>query len=474
MIYSEGIYHPVVFIYKRCSRIMAKDKSVFFCTECGFEASKWMGQCPACKAWNSFSEEKVKVQKGVKTINHGDRPAPTSISKVKVSEETRITTEISELDRVLGGGIVKGSLILVGGDPGIGKSTLLLQMCKKLSDKHLKVLYVSGEESPSQIKMRGERLGAVSDELLLLSDNSLDNIEEIINEAQAEVLIIDSIQTMIVSDVDNAPGTVTQVREVTARLLQVAKRMNVAVFIVGHVTKEGTVAGPKTLEHMVDSVLYFEGDGNAGFRLLRAVKNRFGSRNEIGVFNMTEEGLEEVTNPSQMFLSGRPVSVPGSVVVSTIEGTRAILLEIQALVCGSNFNNARRTAVGVDYNRVSLLMAVLERRAGLNLSGSDCYVNIAGGIKLNDPSADLGIALAIAGSFRNKAVDPGTCIIGEIGLAGEVRGVRNIMQRVKEAEKMGFTDCVIPRPNYDKKSMESLTIKVTPVGTVSEALNVLN
>lgn len=452
---------------------MAKEKQVFFCTECGFEASKWMGQCPACKAWNSFSEEKVKVQKG-KTINHNDRPAPTSISKVKISEEARIATNISELDRVLGGGIVRGSLILVGGDPGIGKSTLLLQMCKKLSDGHMKVLYVSGEESTSQIKMRGERLGAVSDELYLVSDNSLDDIEETINSCQAEVLIVDSIQTMSVSDVDNAPGTVTQVREVTTRLLQIAKKMNVAVFIVGHVTKEGTVAGPKTLEHMVDCVLYFEGDGNAGFRLLRAVKNRFGSTNEIGVFNMTEEGLEEVTNPSQMFLSGRPVSVPGSVVICTIEGTRAILLEIQALVCGSNFNNARRTAVGVDYNRVSLLMAVLERRAGLNLAGSDCYVNIAGGIKLSDPSADLGIALAIAGSFRNKAVDQSTCIIGEIGLAGEIRGVRNIMQRIREAEKMGFTECVIPRSNYDSKAMEKLTIKVTPVGSVNEALTVLN
>ena len=451
----------------------AKEKSVFFCTECGFEASKWMGQCPACKSWNTFSEEKVKVQKN-KVINHNDRPAPTSISKVTVSEEIRLSTEIGELDRVLGGGIVKGSLILVGGDPGIGKSTLLLQMCKKLSDKHQKVLYVSGEESASQIKMRGERLGAVSDELYLVSDNSLDDIEEAINSCQAEVLIVDSIQTMSVSEVDNAPGTVTQVREVTTRLLQIAKKMNVAVFIVGHVTKEGTVAGPKTLEHMVDCVLYFEGDGNAGFRLLRAVKNRFGSTNEIGVFNMTEEGLEEVTNPSQMFLSGRPVSVPGSVVICTIEGTRAILLEIQALVCGSNFNNARRTAVGVDYNRVSLLMAVLERRAGLNLAGSDCYVNIAGGIKLNDPSADLGIALAIAGSFRNKAVDQSTCIIGEIGLAGEIRGVRNIMQRIREAEKMGFTECVIPRSNYDSKAIEKLTIKVTPVGSVNEALTVLN
>ncbi|MBQ6229858.1 MAG: DNA repair protein RadA [Eubacterium sp.] len=452
---------------------MAKEKQVFFCTECGFEASKWMGQCPSCKAWNTFSEEKVKVQKG-KVINHGDKPAPTSISKVTVSEEIRVSTEISELDRVLGGGIVKGSLILVGGDPGIGKSTLLLQMCKKLSDRHVKVLYVSGEESASQIKMRGERLGAVSDELYLVSDNSLDDIEDSISSCQAEVLIVDSIQTMAVSDVDNAPGTVTQVREVTTRLLQIAKRMNVAVFIVGHVTKEGTVAGPKTLEHMVDCVLYFEGDGNAGFRLLRAVKNRFGSTNEIGVFNMTEEGLEEVTNPSQMFLSGRPVSVPGSVVVSTIEGTRAILLEIQALVCGSNFNNARRTAVGVDYNRVSLLMAVLERRAGLNLAGSDCYVNIAGGIKLNDPSADLGIALAIAGSFRNKAVDQSTCIIGEIGLAGEIRGVRNVMQRIREAEKMGFKECIIPRSNYSEKAMEKLMIKVTPVSSVNEALSVLN
>ncbi len=454
---------------------MAKDKTVFFCSECGFEASKWMGQCPACKSWNTFAEEKVVVKKNTAyTPVQVKRPAAMSINKVEVTEEVRMATGNTELDRVLGGGIVKGSLVLVGGDPGIGKSTLLLQMCRNLSDKGTTVLYVSGEESLAQIKMRGERLGAKGDKLLLMSDNDLDNIFASLENCNAEVMIVDSIQTMTAADVDNAPGTVTQVREVTSRLLQIAKKMNVAVFIVGHVTKEGTVAGPRTLEHMVDSVLYFEGDGNAGFRILRAVKNRFGSTNEIGVFNMTENGLEEVNNPSQMFLNGRPVDAPGSVVVSTIEGSRAMLLEIQALVCDSNFNMARRTSVGVDYNRVNLIMAVLEKRAGLNLAGSDCYVNIAGGLKLNDPSADLGIAMAIASSFRNRALDSGCCIIGEIGLAGEIRGIRNIMQRIGEAKKMGFTSCIIPFSNYDKKTMDALDIKIFPVSNISAALMLLN
>ncbi|MCR5148615.1 MAG: DNA repair protein RadA [Eubacterium sp.] len=455
---------------------MVKEKTVFFCSECGFEASKWMGQCPGCKKWNTFVEEKT-VAKKTGTVSSGiqykERPRPTAINKVEITEEVRIKTGISELDRVLGGGIVKGSLILVGGDPGIGKSTLLLQMCRNLSDNGTAVLYVSGEESLTQIKMRGERLGAKSDKLLLQSDNDLDNIAASLENTGAEVLIIDSIQTMAAAEVDNAPGTVTQVREVTSRLLQMSKRMNTAIFIIGHVTKEGMVAGPRTLEHMVDSVLYFEGDGNAGFRLLRAVKNRFGSTNEIGVFNMTDKGLEEVNNPSKMFLNGRPLNAPGSVVVCSIEGTRAIMLEIQALVCNSNFNMARRTAVGVDYNRVNLLMAVLEKRAGMDLAGSDCYVNIAGGLKLSDPSADLGIALAIASSLRNRALDEGCCIIGELGLAGEVRGIRNIMQRISEAEKMGFSSCIIPASNYDKDKMMNLNIKIYPVSTVNEALSLI-
>lgn len=450
---------------------MAKEKQIFFCKECGFESVKWMGQCPGCKNWNTFVEEKVTVSQKNNTPVR-DRIKATSISEVSAASEIRIKTDIGELDRVLGGGIVKGSLVLVGGDPGIGKSTLLLQMCRNLTISGIRVLYVSGEESPAQIKMRSERLGAYDERLLLLCDNDMDNIEQNIERCSADVVIIDSIQTMMIAELNTAPGTVSQVREVTARLLQIAKRQGTAIFIVGHVTKEGTVAGPRTLEHMVDSVLYFEGDGNEGFRLLRGVKNRFGSTNEIGVFNMTQTGLEEVLNPSQMLLNGRPEGVSGSVVVASVEGTRAILLELQALICDTNFNMPRRTSLGIDYNRVNLLIAVLEKRAGVNLSGCDAYVNIAGGMRMNDPSIDLGIICAIYSSFRNRPIDPKTVIIGEIGLAGEIRGVTNIQIRVKEAAKMGFETCVIPKSNYEK-SMESIGIKIIYVSNLTEALSLI-
>lgn len=450
---------------------MAKEKQIFFCKECGFESVKWMGQCPGCKNWNTFVEEKVTVSQKNNTPVR-DRIKATSISEVSAASEIRIKTDIRELDRVLGGGIVKGSLVLVGGDPGIGKSTLLLQMCRNLTISGIRVLYVSGEESPAQIKMRSERLGAYDERLLLLCDNDMDNIEQNIERCSADVVIIDSIQTMMIAELNTAPGTVSQVREVTARLLQIAKRQGTAIFIVGHVTKEGTVAGPRTLEHMVDSVLYFEGDGNEGFRLLRGVKNRFGSTNEIGVFNMTQTGLEEVLNPSQMLLNGRPEGVSGSVVVASVEGTRAILLELQALICDTNFNMPRRTSLGIDYNRVNLLIAVLEKRAGVNLSGCDAYVNIAGGMRMNDPSIDLGIICAIYSSFRNRPIDPKTVIIGEIGLAGEIRGVTNIQIRVKEAAKMGFETCVIPKSNYEK-SMESIGIKIIYVSNLTEALSLI-
>lgn len=461
------------FVYRnRLEEIeMAKEKQIFFCKECGFESVKWMGQCPGCKNWNTFVEEKVTAsQKNSTPVR--DRIKATSIAEVSAESEIRIRTGIGELDRVLGGGIVKGSLVLVGGDPGIGKSTLLLQMCRNLTISGTRVLYVSGEESPAQIKMRSERLGAYDERLLLLCDNDMDNIEQNIERCSADVVIIDSIQTMMIAELNTAPGTVSQVREVTARLLQTAKRQGTAIFIVGHVTKEGTVAGPRTLEHMVDSVLYFEGDGNEGFRLLRGVKNRFGSTNEIGVFNMTQTGLEEVLNPSQMLLNGRPEGVSGSVVVTSMEGTRAILLELQALICDTNFNMPRRTSVGIDYNRVNLLIAVLEKRAGVNLSGCDAYVNIAGGMRMNDPSIDLGIICAIYSSFRNRPIDPKTVIIGEIGLAGEIRGVTNIQVRVKEAAKMGFAACVIPKSNYEK-SMESIGIKIIYVSNLTEALSLI-
>ena len=450
---------------------MAKEKQVFFCKECGYESAKWLGQCPGCQSWNTFVEEKIKVG-AHKTSVKKDAVAPTSILKATTADESRIKTDIKELDRVLGGGIVKGSLVLVGGDPGIGKSTILLQMCRNLVHTGVETLYVSGEESSGQIKMRAERLGTFDKDMTLLCDNDMDNISAVIQKSNASVVVIDSIQTVALDEVSSAPGTVSQVREVTARLMQLAKQNNVAIFIVGHVTKEGTVAGPRTLEHMVDSVLYFEGDKNNGFRILRGVKNRFGSTNEIGVFNMTDKGLEEVDNPSQMMLNGRPEGVSGSVVVSSLEGSRSILVELQALVCQTNFNMPRRTSVGVDFNRVNLIMAVMEKRAGLNLWGYDAYVSIAGGMKISDPAIDLGIACAIASSMRNKPVDEDTMIIGEVGLAGEIRGVTNIMQRVKEADKLGFKQCIIPASNYDV-AMEKLDIKVTKVANIVEALGAI-
>lgn len=450
----------------------AKEKQIFFCKECGYESAKWQGQCPGCRAWNTFVEEKVKV--GVKGAvkQPKDAVSPMGILQVTTAEESRVQTGMRELDRVLGGGIVKGSLVLVGGDPGIGKSTILLQMCRNLVHQNVNVLYVSGEESLSQIKMRAERIGVFEKDMLLLCDNDMDNIERVITKSNASVVIIDSIQTMVVEEVGSAPGTVTQVREVTARLMQVAKQYGIAIFIVGHVTKEGNVAGPRTLEHMVDSVLYFEGDRNHGFRILRGVKNRFGSTNEIGVFTMTEKGLEEVDNPSQALLNGRPQNVSGSVVVSSLEGTRPILVELQALVCQTNFNMPRRTSVGIDYNRVNLILAVMEKRVGMNLWGYDAYVNIAGGMKVNDTAVDLGVAFAIASSMNNKVVPSDTMIIGEIGLAGEIRGVTNVLQRVKEADKMGFATCIIPKSNYDK-AMDQLNVKILCVSTLVEALSLL-
>lgn len=450
----------------------AKEKQIFFCKECGYESAKWQGQCPGCRAWNTFVEEKVKV--GVKGAvkQPKDAVSPMGILQVTTAEESRVQTGMRELDRVLGGGIVKGSLVLVGGDPGIGKSTILLQMCRNLVHQNVNVLYVSGEESLSQIKMRAERIGVFEKDMLLLCDNDMDNIERVITKSNASVVIIDSIQTMVVEEVGSAPGTVTQVREVTARLMQVAKQYGIAIFIVGHVTKEGNVAGPRTLEHMVDSVLYFEGDRNHGFRILRGVKNRFGSTNEIGVFTMTEKGLEEVDNPSQALLNGRPQNVSGSVVVSSLEGTRPILVELQALVCQTNFNMPRRTSVGIDYNRVNLILAVMEKRVGMNLWGYDAYVNIAGGMKVNDTAVDLGVAFAIASSMNNKVVPSDTMIIGEIGLAGEIRGVTNVLQRVKEADKMGFATCIIPKSNYDK-AMDKLNVKILCVSTLVEAFSLL-
>ena len=436
---------------------MAKAKNTaFFCKECGYESAKWFGQCPACKEWNTFVEEPVSKPKSAKGIAGTSQraaassaPVPVEINSVSFEENDRTSTGIAELDRVLGGGIVSGSLVLVGGDPGIGKSTLLLQMCYNLSAAGKDVLYISGEESLKQIKLRADRIGQCSGTLKLLCETSLDSIEDILTRNKPEIVIIDSIQTMYKEDVAAAPGSVSQVRETTSILMQLAKGLNITIFIVGHVTKEGTVAGPRMLEHMVDTVLYFEGDRYASYRILRGVKNRFGSTNEIGVFEMREQGLVEVKNPSQVMLNGRPTDASGSVVVCSLEGTRPILIEIQALITRTNFGLPRRTAVGIDYNRVNLLMAVLEKRVGLSLGECDAYVNLAGGMKLGEPAIDLGIVAAIISSYKNRVIDEETLIFGEVGLSGEVRGVSQAQQRVKEAEKMGFTTCIMPKANLE-------------------------
>lgn len=451
---------------------MAKaKKSVYFCQNCGHEESKWLGQCPMCKEWNTFAEEKVVSIKGQKSSKEKQVQAVT-LSSVTTDEDERMKTELVELDRVLGGGIVPGSLVLVGGDPGIGKSTLLLQVCQKLSAMNKKVLYISGEESLKQIKLRANRMGEFSENLYLLCETSLNLIQTAIEREKPDVVVIDSIQTMYNEEIGSAPGSVSQVRESTNVFMQLAKGMNIAIFIVGHVTKEGTVAGPRVLEHMVDTVLYFEGDRHASYRILRGVKNRFGSTNEIGVFEMRKEGLVEVENPSEFMLSGKPENASGSVVACAMEGTRPMLMEIQALVCKSNFGMPRRTAAGIDYNRVNLLMAVLEKRVGLPLSGYDAYVNIAGGIRMNEPAVDLGIIMAVASSYKNRPVSEDTIVFGEVGLSGEVRAVTMLEQRVAEAKKLGFKVCVVPEVSL--KSIGKVEgIEVIGVKSVNQTMNLL-
>jgi len=451
---------------------MAKEKSktVFFCQECGYESAKWMGQCPACRAWNSFVEEPATA-KGSKDVNKntaGPKSRPTLLNEISMEEEHRIPTSIEELDRVLGGGIVTGSLTLVGGDPGIGKSTLLLQVCRNLSQNNRRVLYISGEESLRQIKMRAQRIGQFKDSLRLYCETNLTEIETVIEKERPEVVIIDSIQTMYNESVGAAPGSVSQVRESTGVLLRLAKGFGISIFIVGHVTKEGTVAGPRVLEHMVDTVLYFEGDRHASYRILRGVKNRFGSTNEIGVFEMRQEGLTEVKNPSEYMLNGRPEGASGSVVSCSMEGTRPILTEIQALVCHSNFGIPRRQTTGTDFNRVNLLMAVLEKRLGLQIGGCDAYVNIAGGIKITEPAIDLGIVMAIISSFKNRPVPDSVLAFGEVGLSGEVRAVSMAEARVNEAKKLGFSTCILPKVCLDHMNRVE-GIRLVGVSSVADA-----
>ena len=454
---------------------MAKGKkTVFFCQNCGYESPKWMGQCPGCRQWNTFVEETFSASSG-RGISQtmpkaGTRNEPVALTKIQAGEDDRIKTEIEELDRVLGGGIVQGSMVLVGGDPGIGKSTLLLQVCRQLSNKGHKVLYISGEESLRQIKLRAERIGEFNDLLLLMCETNLEAIRSTIERVKPEAVVIDSIQTMYNEEISSAPGSVSQVRESTGILMQIAKGLGISVFIVGHVTKDGSVAGPRVLEHMVDTVLYFEGDRQVAYRILRSVKNRFGSTNEIGVFEMRDKGLDEVKNPSQAMLNGRPTDASGSVVVCSIEGTRPILIEIQALVTRTNFGLPRRTSVGIDYNRVNLLMAVLEKRAGLHLGDWDAYVNLAGGMKLGGPAIDLGIVMAIASSYKNKVVDPELLIFGEVGLSGEIRGVSMAEQRVREAEKLGFTACLMPKANLEG-IQGKYQIRLIGVANIKEAMN---
>ncbi len=451
---------------------MAKGrKSVFFCQNCGHEENKWLGQCPMCKEWNTFVEEAVSVSK-VSVAKQAREAEVMALKNVETSCEERVHTSIEELDRVLGGGIVPGSLILVGGDPGIGKSTLLLQVCQKLCERGKQVLYISGEESLRQIKLRANRMGEFTEDLLLLCETNLEIIKNVIEKRKPEMVVIDSIQTMYSEEVSSAPGSVSQVRESTNVFMQLAKGLGISIFIVGHVTKEGTVAGPRVLEHMVDTVLYFEGDRHASYRILRGVKNRFGSTNEIGVFEMRQNGLAEVKNASEFMLSGRPENASGSVVACSMEGTRPILLEIQALVCNSNFGLPRRTAAGTDYNRVNLLMAVLEKRAGMHLSNADAYVNIAGGIKINEPAIDLGIVMAIASSYKNRPVDEKTIVFGEVGLSGEVRAVSMPEQRVGEAKKLGFETCIIPEVSRSMvKDIKG--IKIIGVNTISDAIQLI-
>ncbi|WAA09457.1 DNA repair protein RadA [Fervidibacillus albus] len=456
---------------------MVKVKSKFICQSCGYESPKWMGRCPNCNEWNTLTEEIAEIKGNRRAfynganLNEKEKRKPVPLSKVESIEETRLSTDSKELNRVLGGGIVRGSLVLIGGDPGIGKSTLLLQVSHQLANKDLTVLYISGEESIKQTKLRADRLGTTSDRLYVLAETNLLIIEEAIREIKPDFTVVDSIQTIFHPDITSAPGSVSQVRESTSELMRIAKTNGIPIFIVGHVTKEGNIAGPRLLEHMVDTVLYFEGERHHAYRILRAVKNRFGSTNELGIFEMKETGLEEVHNPSQIFLEERMKGASGSTVVASMEGTRPILVEIQALISPTTFGNPRRMATGIDHNRVSLLMAVLEKRVGFLLQNQDAYLKAAGGVKLDEPAIDLAIAISIASSFRDQPTKATDCFIGEVGLTGEIRRVSRIEQRVKEAEKLGFQRVFLPYNNLGSWC-DSSPIQLVGVSTIDEALKV--
>lgn len=451
---------------------MAKVKTQFLCSECGYVSPKFLGRCPNCGRWNTLVEERISEPKNERKSRvsfEGKSSKPQLISEVKMHEEPRVKTGMEELNRVLGGGVVDGSLVLIGGDPGIGKSTLLLQLSGQLAATDRDVLYVSGEESASQIKMRAERLQVNSERFYLYPETDMSNIRAVIGELHPQYVIIDSVQTMQEPDIDSAVGSVSQIREITAELMQIAKTNNITIFIVGHVTKGGAIAGPKILEHMVDTVLYFEGDLHHTYRILRAVKNRFGSTNELGIFEMREEGLREVANPSEIFLEERLQDANGSAIVVSMEGTRPILVEIQALITPTIFGNAQRTASGLDRNRVSLIMAVLEKRANLTLQNQDAYLKAAGGVKLDEPAIDLAIAMSIVSSFKNQGTRPTDSFVGEIGLTGEIRRVNRIEQRVAEAQKLGFQRILIPKNNL-KGWNPPKGIEVVGVTTITDAI----
>lgn len=455
---------------------MAKIKTKYVCQSCGYENPKWLGKCPECMKWNTFVEE---IEDKSSKSNHRETfvidkssQKPININSITIKHEERFSSGINELNRVLGGGIVRGSLVLVGGDPGIGKSTLLLQVSESVAQSGKKVLYISGEESESQIKMRAERLNAKSENLYIMAENNLNIIEHNLEGFDPDLIILDSIQTVFTPDIASAPGTVSQIKEGTSRFMRISKKMGISTFVVGHVTKEGALAGPKIMEHMVDTVLYFEGERYNTYRLIRAVKNRFGSTNELGVFEMSEKGLQELENPSKALISEKPENASGSVIVSTVEGTRPMLLELQALVSPTSFGIPRRTATGIDFNRVNLLLAVLEKRAGMQIQNQDVYLNIVGGIKINEPSMDLGVILAVASGFRNIPISGEVAVTGEVGLTGEIRGVSYIEKRISECRKLGFKKIIIPKSNYEAvKDVKG--IEIWPVENVRQAINMV-
>lgn len=455
---------------------MAKIKTKYVCQSCGYENPKWLGKCPECMKWNTFVEE---IEDKSSKSNHRETfvidkssQKPVNINSITIKHEERFSSGINELNRVLGGGIVRGSLVLVGGDPGIGKSTLLLQVSESVAQSGKKVLYISGEESESQIKMRAERLNAKSENLYIMAENNLNIIEHNLEGFDPDLIILDSIQTVFTPDIASAPGTVSQIKEGTSRFMRISKKMGISTFVVGHVTKEGALAGPKIMEHMVDTVLYFEGERYNTYRLIRAVKNRFGSTNELGVFEMSEKGLQELENPSKALISEKPENASGSVIVSTVEGTRPMLLELQALVLPTSFGIPRRTATGIDFNRVNLLLAVLEKRAGMQIQNQDVYLNIVGGIKINEPSMDLGVILAVASGFRNIPISGEVAVTGEVGLTGEIRGVSYIEKRISECRKLGFKKIIIPKSNYEAvKDVKG--IEIWPVENVRQAINMV-